>query len=89
MSKHLTLHLINHQIKVWEKVLPEVHQSDKVWFEFVQARIKKLKLKKENYLVRKKPKKVSVQYTNKIETNFSIDKEIKKWYERNETIETM
>lgn len=89
MSKHLTLHLINHQLKVWNKVLPEVHQSDKVWFEFVKARIKKLKSKKQSYLCRKKPQKLSIQYTNKEETNFSIDKEIKKWYEKNETIETM
>jgi hypothetical protein len=89
MSKHLTLHLINHQLKVWEKVLPEVHQSDKVWFAFVLGKIKKLKSKKQTYLCRKKPQKLGVQYTNKKETNFSIDKEIKKWYERNETIETM
>ena len=92
MSKHLKLHLINHQIKVWKKVLPEVHPSDKVWYAFVKARIKKLNTKKELFLNGKKPKKIEVidiPYTNSEETNYKIQNEIDKWYAKNETIEIM
>lgn len=92
MSKHLKLHLINHQIKVWEKELPQVHTSDKVWHEFVKARIRKLKAKKELFLNGKKLKKIEVidiPYTKSEETNYKIQNEIDKWYAKNETIETI
>ena len=92
MSNHLKMHLLNHQIKLWEKELPQVHISDRVWHSFVLARIRKLKAKKELFLSGRKLKRVeeiNIPHTKTEETNYKIQNAIDKWYERNETIETM
>jgi hypothetical protein len=90
-NKSLTLHLINKQLKVWERECAEL-TNDRVWSEMVHAKIRKLKAKRERFLNGDKLKpigKVVLPYTNAEQTNYSIQNEINKWLERNETIETM
>ena len=45
MSKNLTLHLINKQLKVWEYEFETMAKGDRVWTDMVTAKIRKLKAK--------------------------------------------
>ena len=91
-NKSLTLHLINKQLKVWERERAELN-NDRMWSEMVHAKIRKLEAKRDKFLygVKLKPvvDKVVLPYTTAEQTNYSIQNEINKWLERNETIETM
>ena len=90
-NKSLTLHLINKQLKVWERERAELN-NDRMWSEMVHAKIRKLEAKRDRFLNGSKLKpigKVVLPYTNVEQTNYSIQNEINKWLERNETIETI
>lgn len=87
----LTVHLLNKQLKVWYREQSEL-KGDKIWNDLVNAKIRKLERRRDNFLSGTKLKpigKVIVPYTNFEETKYTIQNEINKWLERNETIETM
>ena len=91
-NKSLTLHLINKQLKVWERERDTMATGDRIWSEMVHAKIRKLEAKRDRFLygTKLKPiKKVNVQYKTNEQSNYTIQNEINKWLERNETIETM